>query len=104
MSTFHLVDCNKMSFSDRKSLEIIYRRIESKNNRAPKTEDMRRAMSFSKVKLMALTACIIGGGAVIPLIWFSLIGVPFMVKSENKKWERIFPKERDQDVVLLSNK
>lgn len=101
---FHLVDCEKMSFSEKKSVEIIYRRIERKKNRVPKTREMREAMSFSKVKLVALTVCIAGGGMVIPLIWFSLLGLPFMVKKENEKWRRFFPDEKSDDQVLLSKK
>ncbi len=100
---FYCVDCKEMSFSERKTVQVIYRRIKTKKKRAPKTVEMRKALSFSKVKIAALTACIAGGGMVIPLIWFSLIGIPFLIKSENEKWERLFPDEKSNDEVLLTN-
>lgn len=98
-----MVDCRKMSFPEKKSVQIVYRRLERQKKRTPKIVEMRHAMSFSKIKLFALAVFIIGGGMAIPLIWFSLLGLPFMVKAENEKWRKIFPRDKNDAQVLLAN-
>lgn len=101
MLNYYQIDCRKLSFAERLSVKGVYRFLCHKLNRRPNVADMRKALCFCKCRCCFLTLCILAGGFFIPLIWFSLIGVPFSVMAEREKWKRFFPENSGDQPVKI---
>lgn len=97
----YVINCDELDAYDVKCLKMVYRHIVKKFRRKPLTEEMHCLRCFSRLKVLTCMICIIGGGCFIHLIWFSLLGIPFMVKGEKQKWDGLLTEKHDHDRVTI---